>query len=79
MPKSHTDIGMQVVDVIALIRIIVFFIFLLSFLYSLILLKSSRPRRTPNSALTTSGSSSVPVEMSGCVRSGSGTHSRWPL
>ena len=70
MAKNHTDTGIQVADIIALIHIIGLFIFLL---------KSLRSQGTSHSVLTGSGSSSVPVEMSGRVRSGSGTHSRWPL
>ena len=74
MAKNHTDIGEQVADIMimhfAATELLVFFVFLL---------KSLRSQKTPNPALTNSGSCSVPVEMSGRVRSGSGTHSRWPL
>ena len=70
MNDDHTDIGKQVAYILLAHIILLLLVFLL---------KSSRPQRTPNPALTNSGSCSVPVEMSGRVRSGSGTHSRWPL
>ena len=70
MAKNHTDIGMRVAYILLAHIILLLLVFLL---------KSSRPQKRANPAWTNSGSCSVPVEMSGRVRSGSGTHSRWPL